>query len=91
MEVSCPHCVVHIDASPTETCIAPVDASHVIFIIFSPFNINILITSSVGVGGGGVRCQTFYFVLFFSVQQTTGGIGHRVKQFFRFGNQYAER
>ena len=31
------------------------------------------------------------FLLFsFSVQQTTSGIGHRVKLFFRVGNQYAE-
>ena len=29
-------------------------------------------------GGGGVRCQTFYFY-FFPIQQTTSGIGHRVK------------
>ena len=26
----------------------------------------------------------------FPVQQTTSGIGHRVKSFFRVGNQYAE-
>ena len=38
-------------------------------------NINILITSSVG-RGGGVRCQIFYF--FPPVQQTTSGICHRV-------------
>ena len=42
-----------------------------------------------GGGGGGVRCQTFSFVLF-PVQQTTSGIGYRVKYFFRVGNQYAE-
>ena len=46
--------------------------------------------SSVGGGGGdggGVRCQTFFFFFF---QQVTSGIGHRVKYFFRVGNQYAE-
>ena len=31
--------------------------------------------------------QTFFF---FPLQQTTSGIGHRVKYFFRVGNQYAE-
>ena len=43
-----------------------------------------------GGGGGGMRCQTFSFSVFFPVQQTTSGIGHRVKYFFRVGNQYAE-
>ena len=33
-------------------------------------------TSSVG---GGVCCQTFLFCSLFPVQQTTSGIGHRVK------------
>ena len=42
-----------------------------------------------GGGGGAGRCQTFFF-FFFPVQQTTSGIGHRVKYFFRVGNQYAE-
>ena len=32
----------------------------------------------------------FFFCFLFPVQQTTNGIGHRVKQFFRVGNQYAE-
>ena len=45
------------DARPTETCVAPVDASRA-FVYF-------LRTSSVGcVCVGGVCCQTFYFVLF---------------------------
>ena len=48
-------------------------------------------TSSVG-GGGGGRCaaKLFLFCSLFPVQQTTSGIGHRVKKFFRVGNQYAE-
>ena len=37
---------------------------------------------------GGRRVELpdydFFFVPFFSVQQTTSGIGHRVKYFFRF-------
>ena len=32
----------------------------------------------------------FFFCSLFPVQQTTSGIGHRVKYFFRVGNQYAE-
>ena len=32
----------------------------------------------------------FLFCSFFPVQQTTSGIGHRVKWVFRVGNQYAE-
>ena len=31
-----------------------------------------------------------FFCSFFPVQQTTSGIGHRVKEFFRVGKQYAE-
>ena len=34
--------------------------------------------------------MTFFFFFFFPVQQTTSGIDHRVKKFFRVGNQYAE-
>ena len=40
-------------------------------------------------GGGGYAAR-FLFCSLFPVQQTTSGIGHRVKQFFRVGNQYAE-
>ena len=54
----------------------------VIFILFSPININILITSSVG-GGGGVL-PDFLFCSFFLVQQTTSGIGHRVRSLIWF-------
>ena len=32
----------------------------------------------------------FFFCSLFPVQQTTSVIGHRVKLFFRVGNQYAE-
>ena len=32
----------------------------------------------------------FFFCSLFPVQQTTIGIGHRVKYFFGVGNQYAE-
>ena len=35
-------------------------------------------TSSVGVGGGGML-PDFFFCSLFPVQQTTSGIGHRVK------------
>ena len=43
-------------------------------------------------GGGGGALPAFFFLLFFPFQQTTSGIGHRVKycSFFRVGNQYAE-
>ena len=54
-----------------------------IFILFSP-------NEQRGGGGEGGRCQTFFRLLFFPVQQTTSGIGHREKQFFGAGNQYAE-
>ena len=43
-----------------------------------------------GGGGGGGICQTFSFCSLFPVQQTTSGISHRVKSFFRVGNPYAE-
>ena len=50
--------------------VAPVDASRD-FIYF-------LRTSSVGGGGGGML-PDFFFCSLFPVQQTTSGIGHRVK------------
>ena len=53
------------DARPTETCAAPVDASRD-FIYF-------LRTSSV-VGGGGVCCQTFSFVLFSLFSRPRAGL-----------------
>ena len=53
----------------------------VIFILFSP---------NEGMGGGRGEALPDFFVLFFLVQQTTSGIGHRVKYFFRVGNQHAE-
>ena len=41
--------------------------------------------------GGAVRCQTLSFCSLFPVQKTTSsGIGPRVKQCFRVGNQYSE-
>ena len=51
---------------------------HVIFILFSP--------NEQRGGGRGVRCQTFPLCSPFSVQQTTSGIGHRVKLFFGLAN-----
>ena len=57
-------------ARPTETCVAPVDATRD-FIYF-------LRTRSVGGGGGGML-PDFFFCSLFPVQQTTSGIGHRVK------------
>ena len=44
-------------------------------------------------GGGGGMLPDFFFCYIFPVQQTTSGIGNRVKKyhsFFRVGNQYAE-
>ena len=38
----------------------------------------------------GGALPDFFFCSLFPVQQTTRGIGHRVKYFFRVGNQYAE-
>ena len=52
----------------------------VIFILFY-----FLRTSSVG---GGL--PDFLLFIFFPVQQTTSGIGHREKSFIRVGNQNAE-
>ena len=53
------------DARQTETCVAPrhVDASRDLFYLF----------------WGGALPDFFFFFLFFSVKQTTSGIGHRVK------------
>ena len=41
-------------------------------------------------GWGGGMLPDFFFCSLFPVQQTTSGIGHRVKLFFRVGNQCAE-
>ena len=54
---------------------------HVIFILFSPIN---------NEQRGGGMLPYFLFCSLFPVQQTTSGIGHRVKYFFRVGNQCAE-
>ena len=45
-----------------------------------------------GGGGGEWGCvvRLFFSHFFTPVQQTTSGIGHRVNQFFRVGNQCAE-
>ena len=65
----------------TPTCVAPrrVDAPRDFFnflILFSP---NEQRARGGGGGTGGGRCQTFFYFLFLPVQQTTSGIGHRVK------------
>ena len=62
------------DVRRTETCVAPrhVDAS-------GDFHLYFLRTSSVG---GGVALPDFLSCSIFPVQQTTNGIGHRVKYFF---------
>ena len=54
----------------TPTCVAPrhVDVSRDFLFLFSPNERR-----------GGGRCQTFSLFFFFPVQQTTSGIGHRVK------------
>ena len=64
------------DAERTHTCVAPrhVDASRDFCFVFLSER-----AARGGGGGGGVRCQTFFFP---PVQQTTSGIGHRVKVFF---------
>ena len=54
---------------------------HVVFILFPPNEER---------GGEGVRCQTSSLLFSFPVQQTTSGIGHRVKYFFQVGNQNAD-
>ena len=38
----------------------------------------------------GGMLPDFFFCSLFPVQQTTSGIGNRIKYFFRVGNQYAE-
>ena len=67
-----------MDARPTKTCVAPVDASRDFVLIFSPNE------QCVGGGGeeggrGGGMLPDFFFSFLFPVQQTTRGIGHRVK------------
>ena len=56
----------------------------VFFILFYPYE------QHGGRGGGGGCAARLFIFLFFPVQQTASGIGHRVKYFFRVGNQYAE-
>ena len=59
------------DARPTKTCVAPVDASRNFYCF--------LRMRSVGGGGGVGMLPDFLSCFLFSVQQTTSGIGHRVK------------
>ena len=54
----------------------------IFFVFFSPNE------QRGGEGGGGAARLFFFF--FSPVQQTTSGIGHRVKSFFRVSNQCAE-
>ena len=49
------------------------------FLVFPPY----------GQRGGGGTAGVPLFVIFFLVQQTTSGIGYRVKWLFRTGKQYA--
>ena len=60
-------------ARQTETCVAPrdVDTSRDFYFVFPE-------PAALG-GGEGGGCQTFSFCSLFPVQQTTSGIGHRVK------------
>ena len=62
-----------MDARRTETCVAPVDASR----DFYSFSQN----EQRGVWGGGAL-PDFFVCSLFPVQQTTSGIGHRVKYFW---------
>ena len=64
----------------TPACVAPrhVDAPRDFLIFYFFIFLFFSERAARGGGGGGVRCQTFSF-LFFPVQQTTSGIGHRVK------------
>ena len=55
-----------------ETCVAPVDASRDFFIIFSP-------NEQRGGGGGGALPDFIFFLSLLPFQQTSSGIGHRVK------------
>ena len=71
------------DARPTKTCVVPVDASRDFIYFFGT-------SSQCGGWGGGDMLPDFSFCSLFPVQQTTSGIGYRVKYFFRVGNQYAE-
>ena len=63
------------DARPTETCVAPVDASRdfiYFFIFLFCFLLRIYFFSERAVWGvGGVCCQTLLFCSLFPVQQTT--------------------
>ena len=59
----------------TPTCVAPrhVDASRDFLFLFSPID-------TMGGGGALPDFSCFFFVfVFFPVEQTTSGIGHRVK------------
>ena len=69
------------DNKPTEACIAPrhVDASRELYDFFFER----------AARGGGALPHLLCCSLF-PVQQTTSGIGHRVKSLFRVGNQYAK-
>ena len=63
------------DARPTETCVAPVDASRDFILFFTYlfcFLLRIYFFSERAVWGvGGVCCQTLLFCSLFPVQQTT--------------------
>ena len=72
------------DARRTETtCVTPtsvaprhVDASRNFSFLFFLF-----FSERAARGGGGGALPDFFIFIFFPVQQTTSGIGHRVKQF----------
>ena len=81
------HLGMHIDVDASRDAMSTILFFITILFYFLP-------TSSVrgGWGGGGACAARFsLFVLFFHVQVTTSGTGHRVKWFSRAGNHYAER
>ena len=68
-----------MDARRTETtCVKPtcVAPRHVIFYLFLIFSERV---ARGGGGRGGGALTDLFFFLFFPVQQTTSGMGHRVK------------
>ena len=68
----------------TPTCVAPrhVDAPRVLFLFLFFFS-----ERAARAGDGRGALPDFFFFFFFPVQQTTSGIGHRVKKYFFSGWQ----
>ena len=67
------------DARRTETCVAPGHVGASRDFDFSPINTINKSSAGGGWGGGALPDYDFLCFIFFPVQQTTSGIGHRVK------------